>query len=199
MDDIRCAEQALVAALVLAPERRCEVDSWLRGSDFASATCGLIFDRLRELGNDTGAVDASRLLESFRVRGELRSDGYPVAPLLRWFDEVPPHPPIAAYGGLVLEGWLARRVEAAGTRLVQVAASGAPARALAAAAGQRTMIATARRRWCAVPEQLARSASRTASPTLVRGAGRSPAGDVSAELVVVGSVLTAPGVVRRLS
>ena len=199
MDDIRCAEQALVAALVLAPERRRVVASWLRGSDFASATCGLIFDRLGELGGDRGAVEASSLLESLRVHGDLRSDGYPIAQLMRWFDEVPPHPPVAAYGGLVLEGWLARRVEAAGTRLVQVAASGAPARALAAAAGQRTMLAAARRRWCAVPEQVGRSATRTVPPASVRGAGRSPAGDVSAELVVVGSVLAAPGVVRRLS
>ena len=201
MDDIRCAEQALVAAVVLAPQRRREVDSWLSGSDFASATCGLIFDRLGELAAGTGEVDASQLLESFRDRGELRSDGYPVAQLLRWFDAVPPHPPVAAYGGLVLEGWSARRVEAAGTRLVQVAARGAPARAVAAAAGQRTMIAAARRRWCAVPEQVRLSpVARTAVAAQARGAVRSmPVGDVSAELVVVGSVLTAPGVVRRLS
>ena len=191
VDDVRLAEQALVAALALEPARLGEVAGWLTPADFGVPAAGLLFARqldLHALG-DRGPAALPRLL---RGRGELRPDGYPLSALLRWCDQTPAPALVAAYGRLVVEGQVARLLTAAGTRLGQAGVGSRPALALSIAAAQRAMLTAAADRLAALPGAPARGAPpRTAF--VAPGEPRAVCADLEhAEQVTLGAVLVSP-------
>ncbi|MDT5014766.1 MAG: hypothetical protein QOD39_926 [Mycobacterium sp.] len=200
-DDVRSAEQAVVAGLTLEPDRVREV-GWLSPADFGSPVCRLLFTRVLETHASSGSVDGTGLLDALRARGELRSDGYPVAPLTGWLAAVPTPAALPVYARLVVDGAVARRIEATGVRLLQLASRGEPLRALGGAEGQRTLLWVEQRRIVRLADPTAGGSERGS----VRRIGASPPpptpsadGDVAhAELVTVGSVITAPGLMARL-
>lgn len=206
-DDVRLAEQALVAALVLEPHRLGEV-AGLSTAEFSSPACRLVFAALRRLHDADGPIDPGVVLDELRSGGQLRSDGYPVSGLMRWFDDVPVPAALSSYARLVADAAVCRRVESSGLRLVQVASRPEPSRALLAAASQRTLLAAELRRFADVA---AGSATADGSPAPSSsglaladgshvGAGVAVDEDVAhAELVTVGSLLWAPALSCRLS
>jgi replicative DNA helicase len=139
------------------------------------------------------------LLADLRADGELRRDGYPLSALMRWFDDapVPGHP--VAYGRLIVEAAAGRQVVAAGTRLVQVAARGGPARCLAAATAQRALLGATRRRLDALPGAGGDRAPDRPAGQHMRGEPTGAPGEAShAELVTVGSLLMAAHLTPRV-
>lgn len=194
-DDVRLAEQALVAGLVLEPHRLAEVAGIVGPADFGSPVCGLLFGRLRD-GMRAGAEGLPDLL---RERGELRGDGYPLNRLVQWFDLVPPVASLPEYARLVVDGAVCRRVRQAGERLVQVAQTGRPEQCLRAVSVQRSVLLAERRRLSCVSWPHGDGSVR--SGNAVRATSRVPVGAdvVHAELVTVGAVVLAPAMARRLS
>ena len=190
MEDVQSAEQALVGLLALDPGRVGEVAGWLSPSDFAVPAAGLLFARLLEL-HASGRHEPGALLELLRARGELRRDGYPVSALMRWWDTTPVPGQPAAYGRLVVAGQVARQLNAAGVRLVQVACSGGPARALSMVLLQRSLLTAARRRLGPEPSHSSPMPTRSFVAPQPRPAGVEQ--DVEyAELVTVGAVVVSP-------
>jgi replicative DNA helicase len=195
-DDVRLAEQVLVAGLVLEPDRLPEVSGIVSRADFSSPVCGLLFGRLTE-----GALDGpgGGLPDALRQRGELRVDGYPLHRLVQWFDLVPPVASLSTYARLVVEGAACRRVQQAGVRLVQLAQRGQdPGRCLRGVAVQRSVLLAERRRL--EPERPRRVDGSARAPGSVRRTLRARVGSdvVHAELVTVGAVVLAPALVHRL-
>src|SRR3954451_17225947 len=181
-------------ALVLSPGRLREVAGWLVRSDFAVPAAGLLYGRMLEL-EASGRWDASSLLRLLRDRGDLRRDGYPVSALLGWFDATPPSPPLATYGRLVVEGRVARQLRAVGVRLVQVAETAGPARALLAVRAQRAVVSSLARQLERLP------GGRRPGRAALRSARRRPgsAEVLHAEAVTVGAALVAPVAAARVT
>ena len=209
-EDVRLAEQALVAGLVLEPHRLGEVAA-LSVAELSSPACRLVFSTLRRLHGGGAPVSADMLVDALRTSGQLRSDGYPVSGLVRWFDELPSPAALPSYARVVAEAAVCRRVESVGVRLVQVASRPEPSRALLAAAGQRCLLLAELRRF---PDDVA--AATTSGGSLEPAGGEPAATDGSpadrcdrssvvdadvahAELVTVGSLLWAPALSFRLS
>jgi hypothetical protein len=156
----RDAEHALVAALVLGQAEPADLSGRLAGRDFFDPAAGLIFDTILTAARAGRGTDAAgrftQLPSMLRAAGELRSDGYPIRPLLDWLPtvSVPAHP--QAWAALVVASALGRQVEAAGLRLRQAANAygdlpwGA-GRVLAVAAGQRAAVHSALMRWEELP------------------------------------------------
>ena len=145
----RDAEHALVAALVLGQADPAELSGRLSGRDFYDPAAGLIFDTVLQAARDRSGPPIEALPElpaMLRAAGELRSDGYPIRPLLDWLPtvSVPAHP--QAWSALVVASALGRQVDAAGIRLCQVSMAyrdlpwGGAGRALAMAAAQRATV-----------------------------------------------------------
>jgi replicative DNA helicase len=194
VDDLGLAERSLVSALVLSPVRLREVAGWLVPSDFAVPAAGLLYGRMLEL-EASGRWDASSLLRLLRDRGDLRRDGYPVSALVGWFDATPPSPPLPTYGRLVVEGRVARQLKAVGVRLVQVAETGGPARALLAVRAQRAVVAGLARELARLPGD--RRPGRAELPPAPR---RPVSADVlHAEEVTVGAALVSPVAAARVT
>jgi hypothetical protein len=145
-----------VAALVLRHADPRRLAGRLRPEDFADPAAGLIFQTVMNGAAAGRPVDPSALPAMLRAAGELRSDGYPIRPLLDWLPtvSVPAHPD--AWAGLVIAGSLTRQIEAAGVRLQQ-ASSGyrdllwGAGRVLAVAAAQRATVHQALVRWEGLP------------------------------------------------
>ena len=145
----REAEHALVAALVLGHADPADLSGRLSGRDFFDRAAGLIFDTVLTAAR-RGAVRPGEALTA------LRTDGYPIRPLLDWLPRVsvPAHP--QAWSALVVASALSRQVEAAGVRLQQAAGAysdlpyGA-GRVLAVAAAQRATVHAALMRWEELP------------------------------------------------
>lgn len=207
-DDVRLAEQALVAGLTLAPEGLPRLVSWLSASDFASPACGLVFSHLLSLHRCARPVTPTSLLEALRARDELRGDGYPVSGLVRWLDRAPAPALLPAYARLTLEAAACRQVEATGVRLVQLAGGPEPARALLGAAGRRTGLVEQLRRLQSmpfgdVPPAPSRGSGVAWNGSVASGADAARRAETDpdltyAELVTVGSVVLAPASMRRL-
>jgi replicative DNA helicase len=197
VDDVADAEQALVGCLALAPERVAEVAGWLEPADFRSGPAGLLYRRLLSVAAP-GSGDPRELLGALRAAGELRSDGYPLSLLLRWWDATPVPGHVVAYGRLVVEAAAAWQVEAAGQRLLQVSEGGGPVRALTAVRVQRVLLAAVARRL----ERLPGAAPCPQAVSAVSGwpvGARPVAGEVlHAERVTLGVLLVAPGGAARV-
>lgn len=155
----RDAEHALVAALVLGQADPADLAGRLSGRDFYDPAAGLIFDTVLEAVRSNPGSEGlvTRLPSLLRAAGELRSDGYPIRPLLDWLPEVsvPAHP--EAWSALVVASALGRQVDASGVRLQQVACGyrelpwGGAGRVLAVAAAQRATVHAALMRWEELP------------------------------------------------
>jgi replicative DNA helicase len=117
------AEYATVGALLLAPGELQQVAEWLRPGDFTQAVCGEVYDLVVRMTGNGQPVDPVTVLAELRRQGRLRSDGYPTMELVRMVEEVPTPLSVGYYGRLVLEAAVFRRVEQAGTRLVQSGSS----------------------------------------------------------------------------
>lgn len=174
------AEQALVASLVLGHIDPRELTGRLQREDFFDPAAGVIFQTVVDAAAGGRRVDPSTLPTMLRAAGELRSDGYPIRPLLDWLPtvSVPAHP--RAWAGLVVAGSLTRHVDAAGVRLQQ-ASNGyrdllwGAGRVLAVAAGQRATVHQALVRWEGLPGSWRHAVSTKLQPISSSYPSRPPA------------------------
>ena len=118
------AEHATVGALLLAPGELRQVAGWLLPEDFTRPVCGEVYGVVARMAGEGQPVDPVTVLAELRRQGRLRSDGYPTMELVRMVEAVPSPLSVGYYGRLVLEAAVFRRVEQAGTRLVQAGSSG---------------------------------------------------------------------------
>ena len=116
-------EYATVGSLLLAPAELRQVSGWLRSEDFATPVCGEVYGRIVRMAGDGIPVDPITVREELRRAGRIRRDGFPSMELVRMVESVPTPLSVGYYGRLVLEAALYRRVEQAGTRLVQAGRS----------------------------------------------------------------------------
>src|SRR5947209_11051927 len=189
------AEQSLVALLALEPARVGEVSGWLSPSDFGIPAAALLYGRLLELGD--GQAEPGALLAALRARGEVRGDGFPVSALMRWWDAMPAPGHPVAWGRLVVEGKVARQLSAAGVRLVQVAATGGPRRALSMLLVQRATLSAASRRLAQLSGAAAIAAPGPPVPAEPIPAPAACSGELQvAELVTAGAVVLSPAAAR---
>ena len=77
----------------------------------------------RAYGRRRHPVDPITVREELRKAGRIRRDGWPGMELIKMVESVPTPVSVGYYGRLVLEAALYRRVEQAGTRLVQAGRS----------------------------------------------------------------------------
>jgi replicative DNA helicase len=116
-------EYATVGSLLLAPAELKQVAGWLRPEDFYRPVCGEIYGQILRMTEAGTPVDPVTVREELRKAGRIRRDGYPTMELVRMVEVVPTPASVGYYGRLVLEAALYRRVEQAGTRLVQAGRS----------------------------------------------------------------------------
>lgn len=112
-------EYATVGSLLLAPAELRQVQGWLRPEDFANRLCGEVYGLIVRMTGDGIPVDPVTVREQLRRAGRIRSDGWPGMELVRMVEAVPSPLSVGYYGRLVVEAALYRRLEQAGTRLVQ--------------------------------------------------------------------------------
>jgi replicative DNA helicase len=117
------AEYATVGALLLAPAELRQVAGWLHPEDFTRPVCGEVYGLVLRMAGEGRAVDPVTVLAELRRQGRVRRDGYPTMELVRMVESVPSPLSVGYYGRLVLEAAVFRRVEQAGTRLVQAGSS----------------------------------------------------------------------------
>ena len=117
------AEYATVGALLLAPRELRQVRSWLRPEDFFTPVCGEIYGLIVRMADAGKPVDPITVREELRKAGRIRRDGWPGMELIKMVESVPTPISVGYYGRLVVEAALYRRVEQAGTRLVQAGRS----------------------------------------------------------------------------
>ena len=116
-------EYATVGALLLAPAELRQVAGWLRPEDFFHPVCAEVYGMVLRMTDAGTPVDPVTVREELRKAGRIRRDGWPTMELVRMVEVVPTPVSVGYYGRLVLEGALYRRVEQAGTRLVQAGRS----------------------------------------------------------------------------
>jgi replicative DNA helicase len=116
-------EYATVGALLLAPGELKQVSGWLRPEDFFTPACGEVYGLILRMTANGTPVDPVTTREELRKAGRIRRDGWPTMELVRMVETVPTPLSVGYYGRLVLEAALYRRVEQAGTRLVQAGRS----------------------------------------------------------------------------
>jgi replicative DNA helicase len=112
-------EYATVGSLLLALAELRQVAGWLRPEDFANPLCGEVYGLIVRMASAGIPVDPVTVRDELRRAGRIRSDGYPGLELVRMVEAVPSPLSVGYYGRLVVEAALYRRVEQAGTRLVQ--------------------------------------------------------------------------------
>jgi replicative DNA helicase len=103
-------EYATVGSLLLALAELRQVAGWLRPEDFANPLCGEVYGLIVRMASAGIPVDPVTVRDELRRAGRIRSDGYPGLELVRMVEAVPSPLSVGYYG---------RRVEQAGTRLVQ--------------------------------------------------------------------------------
>lgn len=123
MTDLPEAEYATIGALLLAPRELKQVVEWLRPEDFARPLCGELYRTIVVMDRAGTPVDPVTVREELRKAGRIRRDGYPSMELVRMVESVPSPLSVGYYGQLVLEAALYRRIEQAGSRMVQAGAS----------------------------------------------------------------------------
>jgi replicative DNA helicase len=116
-------EYATVGALLLAPAELRQVSGWLRSEDFSHPLCGEVYALIVRMSSDGTPVDPVTVREELRKAGRVRRDGWPTMELVRMVESVPTPLSVGYYGRLVVEAAVYRRVEQAGTRLVQAGRS----------------------------------------------------------------------------
>jgi replicative DNA helicase len=201
MADVRAAEYATVGALLVDPTRLDGVRAWLHADDFWFPPPGLIYERLCEPAAGGHAAGPEAVLERLREHGELDRDGTAVRELVEMLESVPAVSAVDDYARLVVQGSLLRAVEAAGTRVRQVSASGDVDAVFDIATDERNTVDAARARWRQVAGRPAigpagEGVDAPARPGRRDGRPR-PAG--SAETIVVGSLLLAPREADRIA
>ena len=117
-------EYATVGSLLLAPAELRQVSGWLRPEDFANPLCGELYGLIVRMSGDGIPVDPVTVRDQLRRAGRIRRDGWPAMELVRMVESTPTPVSVGYYGRLVVDRALYRRVEQAGTRLVQVGRSG---------------------------------------------------------------------------
>ena len=130
VDDGRCMtdwtgpEYATVGSLLLEPAELRQVSGWLRPEDFANSLCAEVYGLIMRMTGDGIPVDPVTVRDQLRRAGRIRRDGWPAMELVRMVESTPSPVSVGYYGRLVVERALYRRVEQAGTRLVQVGRAG---------------------------------------------------------------------------
>lgn len=117
------AEYATVGSLLLAPRELHQVRPWLRPEDFGIPVCGEVYGLIVRMADAGTPVDPITVREELRKAGRIRRDGWPAMELIKMVESVPTPLSVGYYGRLVVEAALYRRVEQAGTRLVQAGRS----------------------------------------------------------------------------
>jgi len=143
------ADYATIGGLLLDPRQTDEISGWLRPHDFARPLCGELFELIGAMRAEGKPVDPVTVLGELRRRGRIRSDGYPTGELIAMVESVPAPVMTPHYARQVLEAAVFRRVERAGTRIVQVGRGrrGGPEDAFTALTGCIGDLAELRDRW----------------------------------------------------
>lgn len=143
------ADYATVGGLLLAPQLVEGVAGWLRPDDFARPLCGEIYALITTMRAESRPVDTVTVFGELRRLGRVRADGYPGGELIAMVESVPVAGMTRYYARQVLEAAVFRRVEQAGTRIIQVGRGrrGGPGDAFDAVGGCWGDLAEVRDRW----------------------------------------------------
>ena len=143
------ADYATIGGLLLDPRQIDEVVGWLRPRDFARPLCGELFELVGAMRVEGRPVDPVTVLGELQRLGRVRTDGYPTGELIAMVEAVPAAVMTPHYARLVLEAAVFRRVEQAGTRIVQIGRGrrGGPDDAFDTLAGALADLADVRDRW----------------------------------------------------
>jgi replicative DNA helicase len=196
--DLQAAEYATVGALLLDPTRLDGVRHWLHADDFWFPAPALIYERLCEPVATGEAAGPEAVLQRLREHGELDRHGTAVRELVEMVESVPSMPSVGDYARLVVQGSLLRTVQAAGTRVRQVSASGDVDAVFDIASDQRNAVGAARARWRQVTDRPAIEPAPEGVDASAR-TGRRGGRPGPAEAVVVGSLLLAPRQADRIA